>query len=206
MSRGRAGRSGWLALAALSALVAVAGCHPRPKYSGWHLEPVRSAPDLPLAGAGGLRISLGRPEGRLSLVTFGYSSCPDVCPATLADWRRVRPRLGADTSRVRFVFVSVDWKHDTPELAGAFARGFDRTFIGVLADSMALGRLLPAFRAEARYDTLPNGAGLAVSHTDYTYLVDDSARVALSYDFAAKPENLARDVRLMIAARRLAAR
>jgi protein SCO1/2 len=106
---------------------------------------------------------------------------------------------------VRFVFVSVDWKHDTPEIAGEFARGFHPSFVGVVADSASLRLLLPAFRAEASYDTLPGG-GLAVSHTDYTYLVDDSAHVALSYDFAARPENVARDVRRMIAARGLATR
>src|SRR5262249_19602629 len=100
------------------------------------------------------------------------------------------------------VFVSVDWKHDTPALAAAFARGFSPAFAGVAADSAALARLLPAFRADARYDTL-SGGGLAVSHTDYTYVVDDSAHVALAYDFGFKPVTLARDLRAMIRARHL---
>lgn len=178
-------------------LLFAAGCGGGSKDYGWKLDPLTSAPDLPLAGAGGDSLSLARPGGRLSLVTFGYTACPDVCPSTLADWRKLRRGLGADTSRVRFVFVSVDWKNDTPEVAAAFARRFDPAFLGVTADSAELRMLLPAFRAEAAYDTAAGGTA-NVSHTDYTYLVDDSSRIALAYDFAAPPSKIADDVRRML--------
>jgi len=74
-----------------------------------------------------------------------------VCPTTLSDWRRLRRALGPDTARVRFVFVSVDWRRDTPAVAAAFASRFDPTFVGVTADSTTLLGLLPSFKVASQY-------------------------------------------------------
>jgi len=192
--------SGAVAALALAALVA-GGCGPR--FAGERLEPSQVAPDLALAGAAGARVSLARPGGRLTLVTFGYTSCPDVCPTTLSDWRRVRGELGADTSAVRFVWVSADWRHDTPARAGAFAAGFDPAFTGVTADSLTLLRLLPVFQAVARYSRAENLGVVVFSHSADSYLLDDTGRIVLQYPFASSPLAIARDIHALARVRRL---
>jgi protein SCO1/2 len=189
--------------AAVAAMLALlAGCSSRGSHGGWPMGASAIAPDLPLRGAGGTTLSLARSGGRLSLVTFGYCSCPDVCPTTLADWHRVRRRLGPDAERVRFVFVSVDYRSDTPEMAAAFARRFDPAFEGVALDSLEIRRVLPPFKAQAAYETSPGGQLIGVSHTDYTYLVDDRGRIRLGYEFSSDPGLVARDLRSLLAARR----
>lgn len=188
--------AGALVTIALSAF-ALAGCEPRDSYRGMPLDPILTAPDLALPGAGGTQLSLARSDGRVSLVTFGYTSCPDVCPTTLADWRKLRAKLGDRAARVRFVFVSVDWRNDSPEVAAGFARRFDPSFAGVVADSAALRKLLPAFRAAARYDTLP-GRVLGVTHTDYSYLVDPAGRIRLAYQFPPGVPQLEHDLRVLL--------
>jgi cytochrome oxidase Cu insertion factor (SCO1/SenC/PrrC family)/threonine aldolase len=100
----------------------------------WHgtpMDPTREAPPLALTGGGGQPFDLAAQRGKVTLVFFGYTRCPDVCPTTLADWSRARAALGADTAAVRFVFVSVDPERDTPADADAYARRFHPAFVGV---------------------------------------------------------------------------
>jgi len=185
-------------LAALS--LAAAGCTPRPAWHGWAMEPALAAPDVALWGSGPRPLSLAHPDGRPTLLAFGYTSCPDVCPTTLSGWRRLRERLGADGDRVRFVFVSVDYRNDRPAWVGDFARHFDPRFIGVVADSLALLRMLPRFKADAGYVPLPGGHGSTVAHTAYTYLIDGRGVIRRGYDFDADPGGVRADVRRMLRA------
>lgn len=165
-----------------------------------------AAPDLPLAGAPGRTISLARSEGRVSLVAFGYTSCPDICPTTLTGWKRVKKKLGHNADRVRFVFVSIDYRNDTPAMAAAFARRFDPSFLGVALDSLQMPRVLPPFKAQAAYESTPDGRLVGVSHTEYTYLVDDRGRILLAYEFASDPALIARGVKQLLDAGRVQTR
>lgn len=162
------------------------------------MEPALTVPGTLLPGDPA-PLSLANTGDRLSLLTFGFTECPDICPTTLSDWRRVRQQLGADTSRVRFVFISVDHRKDTPAGAAAFARHFDATFIGVAPDSLQLKTLLPYFQAEAVYTPAADGHGTEVGHTTHSYLIDARGRISLFYTFATDPEPIARDIRRMLA-------
>ncbi len=191
-----------LALAALllaaAAALAPVGC--APQKAGFAMD--TDAPDVAIRGPHGTSVDFAHPDGRVSVVTFGYTSCPDVCPTTLADWKRLRKRLGAGADHVRFVFVSVDYRNDTPEVADAFAKNFDPSFTGALLDSALYGEVLQPFKAAASYESTPDSSMTAVSHTDYTYLVDERGRIATAYQFATKPDAIARDVRVLLAAGR----
>jgi len=160
-------------------------------------------PDVPLQGPGGETMSFARPGGKLTLATIGYVSCPDLCPTTLSDWHRIRVHLGADSSRVRFVFVSGDWRADTPAGSADFARRFDPSFIGVLSDSSSLPALLAAFQADAGYDRLPGGRGYRFGHTALSYLLDEAGRIVLWYPFSSDPGFVARDIRRLLRERGL---
>ena len=82
--------------------------------------------------ADGATFDMDKERGsRAVLLYFGYTHCPDVCPATLADWARAKKALGSGAERVRFVFVSVDPDRDTPQLTRAYARQFDAAFVGL---------------------------------------------------------------------------
>lgn len=181
----------------LAATLALAGCGAA-RYAGTPADPVVAAPDVALQGARGETLSFARTGGRITLVAFGYTSCADVCPTTLSNWRRVRAALGADSSRVRFVFVSADWRHDTAERAAEFARAFDPAFVGVTSDSATLRRVLPVFRAEAGYGATAPGAPPAFAHSDFEYLVDARGRIVLWYAFGTKPAVIASDLRLWL--------
>ena len=132
-----------------SALVLVSGislalvaCRERP----WHgivLDPASAAPPISIAGAPAdpsTRVELAADKGSVVLLYFGYTHCPDVCPTVLATWARAKRALGADSAGVRFIFVSVDPQRDTPELSAAYARQFDKAFVGTSPTEVELCR------------------------------------------------------------------
>lgn len=189
------------AVAPFAFALLLAGCsspHPQGIYP---FEPALPAPDVVLTAEAGRTFTFAESDGRAKLVTFGYTTCPDVCPTTLADWTRVKRTLAADAAKVRFVFVSADWRHDTPDGAAAFARGFDPAFEGATADSAGLRRLLPAFKAEAGYGKPSSGAAGGFAHTDYVYLVDGRGRVRTACTFQTSPGVLAKELRRLLAER-----
>ncbi len=182
---------------ACAALLTLGACANRTAYEGTPMDPALTVPGTLLPSDSG-DVSLANTDGKLTLLTFGFTECPDICPTTLSDWRRVRRQLGADTSRVRFVFVSVDHRKDTPAMAAAFARNFDSTFIGVAPDSTKLKTLLPFFEAEAVYSPAASGHGTEVGHTTHTYLIDAKGRISLVYTFATEPAPIVNDIRRML--------
>ena len=190
-------RVAWLALAS-AALLALGACADRSAYEGTPMDPALTAPGTKLPGDPDT-ISLASPGGRLTLLTFGFTQCPDICPTTLSDWHRVRSQLGRDAASVRFVFVSVDHRKDTPTSAAQFARRFDPRFIGVAPDSAHLATLLPYFQAEAVYSPGASGHEAEVGHTTHSYLIDTKGRISLVYTFATEPEPIARDIHRMLA-------
>jgi len=184
-----------LLLAALAAVL-LAGCSRG--YHGRSMQPSLPAPDLALFGADSGLVTFADTGGRLTLTAFGYTSCPDVCPTTLSAWREVRLALGADTAHVRFVFVSGDWRHDSPAHTAEFARLFHPSFVGVTADSVTIRRLLPTFQAQVGYGAGANGGPVGFAHTDYNYVVDEKGRIALWYPFKSPARDIAADLRRLV--------
>jgi protein SCO1/2 len=175
----------------------------------WHgspLDPPAPAPALALAAGGGRAFDLAQERGNVVLVFFGYTRCPDVCPTTLADWSKVKRLLGADSARVRWVFVSVDPERDPPDSAAAYARRFDPAFVGLGGTPAQLEAVRAAWGVAAVPETPqadPHAAhGSApttmVSHTPRTFVVDPDGRLRLLFDPASRPEGIAADVKALL--------
>ena len=179
----------------------------------WHgspVDPPAPAPALALTAGGGRAFDLARERGNVVLVFFGYTRCPDVCPTTLADWSKARRLLGADTARVRWVFVSVDPERDPPDSAAAYARRFDPAFVGLGGTPAQLEAVRAAWGVAAVPETPqadptadPHAAhGAApvtmVSHTPRTFVVDPQGRLCLLFDPQSRPEGIAADVKALL--------
>jgi protein SCO1/2 len=125
-----------------AALSVVAACSPELK--GEAVTPARDLPTYEIKQANGETFSTG-PSRKLTVLFFGYTHCPDVCPTTLADWKRVYGKLGSDTSKVRFVFVSIDPERDTPAIAQQYVAGYHPSFIGLAGDTATVWRMVKTF-------------------------------------------------------------
>ena len=94
------------------------------QYQGSVIEPAQAAFDFSLKRADGRSFSLSEQRGKVALIFFGYTNCPDVCPTTLSDFKRVHADLGEAAQDVAFVFITVDPERDTPEVIDLYAKAF----------------------------------------------------------------------------------
>jgi len=169
-----------------------------PQFNGITFEPAEPAPALTLPRADGSTFDLKAQRGSAVLIFFGYTHCPDVCPTTLADWKKVKRGLGADSSRVRFVFISVDPDRDTPKIAQDYAAGFDPTFIGLSGDSAQIERAKTLFHVESFKEHIKSANGYAVTHSSSVFAVDPRNRMRLLYQFDMPPDKVVADLKLLL--------
>ncbi len=142
-------------------------------------------------------ISLTPPTGELYVLYFGYTSCPDVCPTTLADLRVALDELPVEqAAKVTVGMTSVDPERDTPDVVRRYlAHFFDRALPLSATDPAALAAAAQAFGV--RYEVAehePGSTGYDVSHTAVTYVVDDSGKVAVEWPFGFDSDEMAKDL------------
>lgn len=162
------------------------------------MDPASPAPPLVIAGAEGApstRFGLTEHAGRVVLVYFGYTHCPDVCPTTLADWARAKRALGADSTGVRWVFISVDPTRDSPADARAYAAQFDPAFIGTALSEAELAPMLKDWGIAAYPEGDPRTADYTVAHPAHTFVVDANGRLRLMIPPGVRGEQIAEDLR-----------
>lgn len=179
----------------LSALLLLSAACSGQLERGIVIEDADPAPALAFTAADGQRFDLAAQQGNVVLLYFGYTHCPDVCPTTLSDWARAKRALGADTTNVRFVFISMDPDRDTPELAATYARQFDPAFVGLTGTTQALEDLKKRWSIAAYPEGDPRDGFYTVAHPAHTFVVDRQGRLRVLFDPGVSGEELAQDLR-----------
>jgi protein SCO1/2 len=165
---------------------------------GSEIVPPMPAPPVQLTRADRSTFDLADLQGRIALIFFGYTSCPDICPTTLADMKRIKAGLGAQAETVDFVFISVDPQRDTPERIQNYISGFDPAFIGL---SGSEEQLTPVWKGYGVYRQVQEGAsalGYLVDHSTRSYLIDVSGNLRLTYAYGTPVEDVVRDIRFLL--------
>ena len=176
----------------------LAACDLTGGFKGMAVDPPREMPSFTFTRADGSTFSTAPVRGRPMVLFFGYTHCPDVCPTTLADWKRVRARLGDDAAAVRFVFVTVDPDRDTPAVAERYARMYDASFDGVAGDPLTTSRMMDAFGVAAAREPGTNATGYLVSHSSQLFLVDSQGKLVALYPFGTGWDALAADLERLL--------
>jgi protein SCO1/2 len=101
------------------------------QFKGTEYDDPQMAPDFELSATDGESFRLSDQQGNITLMFFGYTSCPDVCPTTLAEANQVLKGLGEDSGQVRFVFITVDPERDTPQVLDTYVKAFNPAIIGL---------------------------------------------------------------------------
>lgn len=133
-------------------------------------------------------------RGHWVLLYFGYSYCPDVCPTTLALMSNVLDKLGAQSSRIVPVFITVDPARDTPSVLKSYLGAFGPRFVGLTGSAADIAKVAHAYRAYYEKRPLPGG-GYSVDHSSVIYLLDPQGRFVKAYDDTAKSDAIADDLR-----------
>jgi len=170
-------------------------------FAGYERTPTPHVGDLalPAVEADGTETELAMKasEGKVMLVYFGYTNCPDICPTTLSDVRQALGDLGDDASRVELAMVSIDPDVDTPEILTGYVRSFvpDAKAIRTLDDSRlrAAAEGFGADYGKEEVDGKPQPY-----HTTSLYAVDPAGDLVLSWTFGTKPADMASDLRILL--------
>jgi protein SCO1/2 len=163
-------------------------------YQGSLIDPPMSATDFSLQDPDGQGFTLSEQRGKVVLIFFGYTSCPDVCPTTLADFKQIRERLGYAASNVEFIFVTVDPERDTAERIGQYVTTFHPKFIGLTGSQAELDAVYAGFGVFVEKEDTGSSAGYLVSHTSRVYVIDQDGNLSLTFPFGMEAEAMANDI------------
>lgn len=186
---------GVVMLAALAGGYGLLAMRPH-QYHGSLIEPAQVAPEISLAKADGTAFRLSEQQGKVVLIFFGYTHCPDVCPLTLGEFKQIKESLGSRAADVEFVFITVDPEQDTPQIMADHTARFDPEFIG-LSGSQA--DLEPVWKSYGVYhQKVPASVGYMMDHSAFTYVVDRQGSLRLTYSFGTPVEDLLSDVEALL--------
>ncbi|RZJ13511.1 MAG: SCO family protein [Rubrivivax sp.] len=185
----------------LATLPASAFANTPPRLKAGVFEPAQTAPAFTLKGSDGAPLTLARFKGRLVLLTFGFTNCPEVCPTTLATLAQARKDLGAAAADVQVVYVTVDPERDSPARIRQYLGAFDSAFIGGTdtPDQLAAMRKRYGIVAEKIPTPQPNAYGM--NHSTSVFIIDRSGRLKAMMPYGHPAKDFVHDVKLLLAAR-----
>jgi protein SCO1/2 len=185
---------------ALCALALLAACSAdKPAFKGIDITGAEYARQLALPDASGKQRTLADFKGKVTVVFFGFTQCPDVCPTALAEIAEVKQKLGVDGDRVQSVFVTVDPERDTPAVVGAYVAAFGPDFIalrGSLEQTQAAAKEFKVFFAKVPGKT---EGSYTMDHTAGSFVFDPAGRVRLFVRNGAGVEAMVSDIKLLLA-------
>jgi protein SCO1/2 len=168
------------------------------QFQGSLIEPPVEAADFSLQDQFGQNFVLSEQEGRITLIFFGYTNCPDVCPVTLSEFKKIKQELSEGSEDVRFVFITVDPERDNPQQLGLYLSNFDDDFLGLSGSDKELEKIFTDYGVYAAKKDIGSAAGYLVDHTARTYLIDKQGNWRLTYPFGMEPEKIISDVRHLL--------
>ncbi len=184
----------------VSIILLILSCESSKKkeFNGTLLE--EPAFNFELTTEGGKRVKLSDFRGKLVFIFFGYTHCPDVCPAALQNLARMMKLLDEqERSQVQVIMISVDPERDTPEVVSKYARYFYPTFVGLTGSEEEIKRVAKEYKAFYKKVEGQSASGYLVDHTAYIYLIDKEGRLKLIYSSSKqKPELMAEDVKKLL--------
>lgn len=188
---------GLLALLLGLVLPALVACTPKPStFNATDITGATFARDFRLTDHTGQPRTLADYRGKVVLLFFGYTFCPDVCPTTMGEAAAALKLMGKDADRVQVLFATLDPERDTQELLSKYVPGFDARFVGLRGDRAATDATVKEYRLFA--SRVGEGANYTLDHTAGSYLYDAEGRVRLFAAYGAGPQKLAADLRALL--------
>jgi protein SCO1/2 len=184
------------AVVALGCALAAIAAAQSPKLKAGVFDPPRQAPDFTLQGSDGSDLSVSRYRGKVVVLGFGYTSCPDVCPTTLSTLAQARRQLGAAASEVQVLYVTVDPERDGVERMKKYVGAFDATFIGATGSGAQLATVRKNYGVQAEKKAI--GDSYVVAHSSSTYLIDRQGRLRALMPYGRAPADYVHDLTLLL--------
>lgn len=180
-------------------LGALTGCNlTKPDFKAVDVTGASYAQGFTLTDAQGLRRSLSDYSGKLVVVFFGFTQCPDVCPTTLAELAEVKQMLGTDGDKLQGIFISVDPERDTPEILQAYVGNFDPGFVALRPTPEELAEVAKAYKVY--YAKVPGSTPetYTMDHTAGSFVYDTRNKLRLFTRYGSGAQALADDLKILL--------
>ncbi|WP_426102199.1 SCO family protein [Massilia sp. TSP1-1-2] len=161
-------------------------------------EPPRAAPQFSLPSSNG-QFKLSQLLGKVVVLEFGYTTCVDVCPVSLAALADARKKLGAAAADVQVVFITVDPARDKPARLKSYLAAFDPSFIGVTGSQAQIDALLKSYGISAARRVAGGDAkNYFMSHSSYLYFIDRKGMQRAMMPFGRPSDEMVHDLKLLL--------
>ena len=163
-------------------------------FNGTVIEPPLPLEDFILQTANNEPFRLSDQDGKITLLFFGYTSCPDVCPTTLAEFKQVYEKLGDDAQNVQFLMITADPERDTPDRISEFVSYFNPVFVGLSGERSELEKVYKEFSVFVEKQETDSAAGYLVSHTSSVFVLDRNNDLRLTFPYGTSASEMTDDI------------
>ncbi len=170
----------------------------KPEFKNTDITGLSYATDFSLPDFNGQVRHLSDFKGKVVLLFFGYTQCPDVCPTTMSELATVMHELGALSDQVQVVFVSLDPARDTPHILAQYVPAFDKRFLGLVGSEAETKKMADDFKIF--YEKVPGKTpgSYTLDHSAGSYVFDKQGHIRLFVRFNQGPEPIAHDLKLLL--------
>jgi protein SCO1/2 len=159
-------------------------------------NPAREAPDFSVRGSDGTALTLSRYRGKVVLLGFGYTSCPNVCPTTLEVLAQAQRKLGPLGSQVQVIYLTVDPERDDSERLKQYLAAFDPTFVGGTGTAAQMAAVRESYGVTA--EKHGTGSDYAVAHSSFVYLITRDGKLRALMPFGHKADDYVHDISMLL--------
>jgi protein SCO1/2 len=189
-----------LAMIAMPTAVGLlSACTPtKPQFKSVDLTGAEYASGFSLTDHNGKVKTLKDYTGKVVVVFFGFTQCPDVCPTTMVELAEVKKLLGSDGDKLQAVFISVDPERDTPEILKSYMGNFDPSFVALRPTAEELAAVAKDFKVFYKRVDGKTPGNYSMDHTAGSYVFDGNGKIRLFTRYGSGAEMLASDIKLLI--------
>jgi protein SCO1/2 len=187
------------ALLTLACAVSVTGCSkPKPEFASIDISGAEHAKSFELTDHNGKARRLSDFKGKVVVLFFGYTQCPDVCPTSMAELAEIKKSLGQDGDRLQGLFVTVDPERDNLEMLKAYMQNFDSTFLALRPTPALLPELARDFKIYYQKVDGQTPTSYTMDHSAGSYVYDTHGRLRLFSRYGTSPQSLTKDIQLLL--------
>lgn len=187
------------AIATAILVLLLVACENKPVFNALDITGIQGyGNDFRLIDHTGKPRTLADFRGKVVVMFFGYTHCPDVCPTTLSDMRQVMQGLGKDAERMQVLFVTVDPKRDTQELLARYVPAFNPAFLGLYGDDAATDKVARDFKIVHQMQEGKTAESYTVAHTAASLVFDAQGRLRLFISYGMDVDKVTADIKLLM--------
>jgi protein SCO1/2 len=186
------------ALAIALGVLLLGACNQQTQFQGSDVTGAAIGGDFHLTDHTGKARTLSDFQGKVVVIFFGYTQCPEECPTTLSRLASAMQKLGPDASRVQVLLITVDPERDTRQVLSQYVPAFDPTFLGLYGDAAATAEVAKEFKIIYQKQPGPTPGTYSMDHSTGTFIFDREGRLRVYESYAQGPDTLAHDIRALL--------